>query len=220
MKTPQKLNRSTFLSLLLLAVFRAEATSDSGRACDALASYYLWDSATLSFISTVLSTTIDEILSYNTQITDPDLISAGSRLRVPFSCGPVDGLSAGRFIYRVRSANATYQRIAGLIYSNLTTVEMLTRFNSYAPGSIPAGARLNVTVRCSCGDSHVSKDYGLFVTYPLRPGESLSGIASWTGLSEKLLQGYNPGVDFGSGSGLVFIPERDSNGTYPPLLTR
>ncbi|GER56295.1 receptor protein kinase [Striga asiatica] len=219
MKTPQKLNPSTFLGLLLLSVFRAKATPESGQGCDALASYYLWDGATLSVISRVLSTTIDEILSYNPQITNPNLISAGSRLRVPFSCGPVDGLSAGRFVYRVRSANATYQRIAGLVYSNLTTVEMLMRFNSYAPGSIPAGARVNVTVRCSCGDSRVSKDYGLFVTYPLRPGESLSGIASGARISERLLQGYNPGVDFGSGSGLVFIPGRDSNGTYPPLLT-
>ncbi|KAK4486832.1 hypothetical protein RD792_006574 [Penstemon davidsonii] len=94
---------------------------------------------------------------------------------------------------------------------------MMMRFNSYAPRSIPINAQLNVTVNCSCGNSRVSRDYGLFVTYPLRPGQSLSSIANILSLPERLLQDYNPGVDFGRGSGLVFVPGQDQNGAYPPL---
>ncbi|KAK6154630.1 hypothetical protein DH2020_008878 [Rehmannia glutinosa] len=93
---------------------------------------------------------------------------------------------------------------------------MMRRFNIYPDKEIPPSARLNVTVNCSCGNIGVSRDYELFITYALRPGESLSEIANEFDLPEKLLQDYNPGVDFSRGSGLAFIPGRDRNGTYPP----
>ncbi|KAI3466544.1 hypothetical protein Pfo_023207 [Paulownia fortunei] len=166
----------------------------------------------LTFISTIFSTPVNNIVSYNPQITDPDLIQFGSRLNVPFSCGCINSQFMGhQFIHQVRPGNY-YRMIAELYYSNLTTVEMMTRFNNYAPESIPDDARLNVTVNCSCGSSGVSRAYGLFITYPLRPGESLSAIANESGLPERLLQDYNPGVDFSRGGGLVFIPGRGISG--------
>ncbi|KAI9095323.1 hypothetical protein K1719_026357 [Acacia pycnantha] len=67
-------------------------------------------------------------------------------------------------------------------------------------------------VNCSCGDSHVSKDYGLFITYPLSAGDSLDSIANQTNLDRLLLQRYNPGVDFREGSGVVYIPRKGKNG--------
>ncbi|KAK6154629.1 hypothetical protein DH2020_008877 [Rehmannia glutinosa] len=204
---PEKLKSNTFLVFLALNIFYGEVKSQSSQGCEALASYYIWQGSNLTFISTIFSTTINNIISYNPQITDQDLINFGTRLNVPFSCGVINELLAHQFIYQARPGS-TYQRIAELYYSNLTTVEMMTRFNSYAPESIPLDALLNVTVSCSCGNRGVSRDYGLFVTYPLRPGESLSGIASDFGLPESLLQDYNPGVDFRRGSGLVFIPGR------------
>ncbi|KAL6542925.1 hypothetical protein OROHE_010445 [Orobanche hederae] len=218
MKIQEKTRFNILHVFLVFNILWVEVESQSGQGCDALASYYIPQGSTLTFIATVFSTTITNILSYNPQITNQDVIRFGDRLNVPFSCGVINELLAHQFIYQVR-ANNTYQKIADLIYSNLTTVEMLTRFNSYAPENIPIGAWLNVTVSCSCGNSRVSKAYGLFITYPLRPGESLSVIANEIGLSERLLQDYNPGVDFSRGSGLVFIPGRDTNGTYPPLKT-
>ncbi|MFS7967144.1 putative non-specific serine/threonine protein kinase [Helianthus anomalus] len=45
---------------------------------------------------------------------------------------------------------------------------------SYDRNPIPNDdATINVMVNCSCGNSSVSKDYGLFLTYPLRVGETL-----------------------------------------------
>ncbi|MCI15273.1 receptor-like protein kinase, partial [Trifolium medium] len=52
----------------------------------------------------------------------------------------------------------------------------------------------------------VSKDYGLFITYPLRREDTLESIANDTELDAELLQSYNPGVNFSQGTGLVFIP--------------
>jgi chitin elicitor receptor kinase 1 len=66
--------------------------------------------------------------------------------------------------------------------------------------------KVNVTVNCSCGNRKVSKDYGLFITYPLSPKHTLESIAKDTKLDAELLQRYNPGVNFSQGSGLVFIP--------------
>ncbi|CAI0460319.1 unnamed protein product [Linum tenue] len=37
-------------------------------------------------------------------------------------------------------------------------------------------AVVNVTVNCSCGDSSISRGYGLFVTYPLRQDASLNSL--------------------------------------------
>jgi chitin elicitor receptor kinase 1 len=79
-----------------------------------------------------------------------------------------------------------------------------------------------VTINCSCGDEEVSDDYGLFTTYPLRSGESLESVAAGFGLSgkERVLQRYNPAVNFSAGSGIVFVPTEDPNGSFRPLFSR
>ncbi|XP_028052554.1 chitin elicitor receptor kinase 1-like [Camellia sinensis] len=111
----------------------------------------------------------------------------------------------------------TYGKVAGTYYANLTTTEWVRKFNSYDPNRIPDGVQINVTVNCSCGDSLVSKDYGLFMTYPLRPEDSLDSIATETNLTTAVLKSYNPDANFSAGSGLVYIPAKDKNGTYLPL---
>ncbi|XP_027088831.1 lysM domain receptor-like kinase 3 [Coffea arabica] len=205
------------LGFLTVIILLGRVESQCGGGCDALASYYAWNGTNLTFISTVLSTSISHILKYNPQITNPDIIQFGSRISVPFPCGCLkEGFMGHQFIYRVRSATY-YRRIAHLVYANLTTVEMLQRFNSYPPENVPAAAQLNVTVNCSCGNSKVSKDYGLFITYPLRSGETISSLANEFDLPEKLLEDYNPRVNFSGGSGLIFVPGKDQNGIFPPL---
>ncbi|MCI15933.1 receptor-like protein kinase, partial [Trifolium medium] len=89
---------------------------------------------------------------------------------------------------------------------NLTTKERLERDNVYSPDNIPVDGTLNVTANCSCGNREVSKDYGLFITYPLTSKDILESIAKDTKLDTELLHRYNLGVNFSQGSGLVFIP--------------
>ena len=67
----------------------------------------------------------------------------------------------------------------------------IQRFNNYGANRIPDTATLNVTVNCSCGDKDISKEYGLFSTYPLRPGESLGSVSSVANLSLDLIRSYN-----------------------------
>ncbi|RDX61018.1 LysM domain receptor-like kinase 3, partial [Mucuna pruriens] len=183
------------------------------KGCDvALASYYvnpgylLVENITRLMKSSVLSNS-DAIISYNEDKIFNNNVLSFYRLNVPFPCGCIDGEFLGHVFEYSAAAGDTYDSIAKVTYADLTTVELLRRFNSY-DHDIPANAKVNVTVNCSCGNSQVSKDYGLFITYPLRPGNDLHDMANETHLDAQLLQNYNPGVNFSKESGIVFIPGR------------
>lgn len=191
--------------VLLFMVTRIESSCKDK--CTALASYRMWRNSNITFVSQIFSTTIPVIQSYNPQITNTDVVSEGSRVNVPFSCACDDrGFLSHRFVYNVVSGDS-YLVIANTYYSNVTTVDMLRRFNGQSEFNLPLGSQINVVVNCTCGNRRVSKDYGLFVTYPILRGENLSTIANETKIDENLLRGYNPGSNFTSGD-LVFIPGR------------
>ncbi|KAI3992747.1 hypothetical protein MKX01_021708 [Papaver californicum] len=189
------------------------------RGCDlALASYDIWEGTNLTFISQVFNTTDQEIIKYSPQVRNKDLIIAGERLNIPFRCNCIEGQRLGHVFNYTLKPGDTYAKITKY-YANLTTVGDLTSDNSYNPLNIPDGALVNVKVNCSCGDEKVF-DYGLFMTYPLLPGDSLSSIAKQFNISSDLLGSYNPNTDFSSGKGLVFIPGKDETGNYPRLKAR
>ncbi|KAL2248493.1 UNVERIFIED_CONTAM: Chitin elicitor receptor kinase 1 [Sesamum indicum] len=202
------------IGIFLIGILSA-ADGRCSRGCDlAYASYYVWQESNLTFISDMLQTPIQTILDNNRQIANRDSVLADTRINVPFTC---DCLRGGEFLghdftYRT-SPGDTYGLIAGTYYSNLTTVDWLQQNNIYPAFNIPdTGVALNVTVNCSCGDKTVSPDYGLFVTYPLRIGESLESVAAANNLSADLVRRYNPTANSSSGSGLVFIPVRGLSG--------
>uniref|UniRef100_A0A803LB77 Uncharacterized protein n=1 Tax=Chenopodium quinoa TaxID=63459 RepID=A0A803LB77_CHEQI len=188
------------------------------RGCDlGLASYYVQPADTLLVIASNFQTSTANIMSYNPQITDVSGIQMNSRINIPFSCNCINGSFLGHnFSYQIKTGD-TYTTIAANQYANLTTVSSLQNFNNYTPTG-PVSGNLNVIINCSCGNSSVSTDYGLFITYPLRPDDSLSSIARTANLNASLLQRYNPGADFNDGNGLVYIPGRDQNQNYPPLI--
>ncbi|KAL4620076.1 hypothetical protein ACB092_06G127300, partial [Castanea dentata] len=201
------------LMLLLVSVFTSIAESKCSKGCDlALASYYVWPESNLTFIAQVLQSNLNiipkTIVSYNKQtITNQDSVTDGVRVNVPFPCDCINGELLGHvFEYSVHSGD-TYLRVAQKYYANLTTYQLLQKYNSYGPNNIPdTNAKLNVTVTCSCGNSSVSEDYGLFITYPLQPGDTVESIALATGFNVTLLRSYNQGVNFSQESGVVYIP--------------
>ncbi|KAJ1428710.1 LysM domain [Sesbania bispinosa] len=195
------------LMFMLLIINRAQGRCWSG--CNlALASYYLWEGTNLTYISKIFGKPISEILKYNPSVKIPDVIQSGTRINVPFSCECLNGEFLGHtFSYLTQHGN-TYTIIAKVDFSNLTTEEWVRRVNRYHPNEIPDNVNINVTINCSCGDRHVSKDYGLFLTYPLRPGDDLPRLAAESGVQAELLQRYNPASDFTAGSGIVFVPAK------------
>ncbi|KAI3928326.1 hypothetical protein MKW98_023927 [Papaver atlanticum] len=207
-----------FLGILFLFSSIGVVECQCRRRCDlALASYNLWEGTNLTFISQIFSTNDQEILKYNPQVPNKDLIVAGERLNVPFRCDCIGGQRLGHnFTYTLKPGD-TYEKIVKYYYANLTTVGDLTRENKYDnPNNILDGSPVNIIVNCSCGDKKVDY-YGLFVTYPLLPGDNLSSIAKQFNISSDLVGRYNLNTDFSSGKGLVFIPGKDATGSYPRL---
>jgi chitin elicitor receptor kinase 1 len=193
--------------VLLNITIRAQGSCRSG--CNlALASYYIWEGTNLTYISKLFGKSTSEILKYNPNVKNPDVILSQTRINVPFTCECLNGVFLGHTFSYTTQYGDTYAAIAQLDFSNLTTEEWVSRVNSYAPAEIPENVNINVTVNCSCGDRHVSKDYGLFVTYPLRVGDNLQGVAAESGVPAELLKRYNPGSEFSAGNGLVFVPAR------------
>ncbi|XP_020107054.1 lysM domain receptor-like kinase 3 isoform X2 [Ananas comosus] len=214
------------LVVVLLGSLPLRSESSCRKGCDlAIGSYYLTPGLhlNLTYVGSLFSQTYQEVYLYNRNLSSPDSVPAGSRVNVSFPC---DCLGGGAFLghvftYQVGKGD-TYSSIAATVYANLTTATALAAANSYPVNNVPLGAEINVTVNCSCGDADVSSNYGLFVTYPLRPGDSLASVAAEYGLSSQqdLLERYNPGVNFSAGTGIVFVPTEDLNGSYLPLPPR
>ncbi|KAI4305111.1 hypothetical protein L6164_028497 [Bauhinia variegata] len=211
-----------FLCLSTSILFVAESKCSKG--CDlALASYYDGESSdNLTYIAQIMQSPVlsseDDIVKFNKDtIPNEDSVPSFLRINVPFPCDCIGGEFLGHIFQYSLSFGETYTSIARGNFSKLTTVEWLEKFNSYSQTEIPDSGYINVTVNCSCGNEEVSKEYGLFITYPLRPGDNLESIAKDMKLDKGLLQRYNPGVNFSRGSGLVFIPGKDQNGSYVPL---
>ncbi|KAF9669546.1 hypothetical protein SADUNF_Sadunf14G0118700 [Salix dunnii] len=209
--------------LLLLLCYSIESKCRKG--CDlALASYYVWQYSNLTFIAEVMQSSVlkssdfDTILRYNPQVSNKDSLPSLIRINIPFPCDCIEGQFLGHsFNFNVRSGN-TYTDVAYTYYANLTTIPSLIYFNNYSKDNIPDnGAVLNVSVNCSCGDSKVSKDYGLFTTYPLQPNDTLESIANQNNVTQELLQRYNAGFNFSRGTGVVYFPTKDADGSYRPL---
>ncbi|KAK1418174.1 hypothetical protein QVD17_27314 [Tagetes erecta] len=211
-----------FLFFILTCSFTSLVQSLCNRGCDlALGSYYVEQGVDIELISQYMNTNTNNILKYNSNIFiyQDNTLPSFVRINVPFSCDCMNNELLGHvFTYQIMSQD-TYPMIAQKWYANLTTEDWIRRFNSYYPSSLPDGGNLNVTVNCSCGDTSISKDYGLFITYPLHPGETLDSVSSAVNLSSELIRSYNPDVNFSQGSGLIYIPGRDENGGYPPLKT-
>nr|XP_009401599.1 PREDICTED: chitin elicitor receptor kinase 1 isoform X1 [Musa acuminata subsp. malaccensis] len=205
---------------LILASLLRRSESACRRGCDlALASYHVSPKDNLTYISSLFGVKYTDLGPYNPNIKNLNSIRTGSRVNVFFRCDCIDGGFLGHNFSYVVLKGDTYNTIARDVYANLTTVDLLSTFNSYPVTNVPDGAIIGVVINCSCGDASVSKDYGLFVTYPLQPGENLSSVAAANGFpsQEDLLLKYNPGVNFSSGSGVVFIPAKDPNGSYHPF---
>ncbi|KAK1318499.1 Chitin elicitor receptor kinase 1 [Acorus calamus] len=211
--------KSRLLLISIALSSMAAAAADCRKGCDlALASFYVTTGLNLTYVANLFGQSISNVASFNS-LSNTDSILAGDRLRVPFSC---DCLAGGKFLGRnltyTIAKGDTYDKIAS-VYQNLTTGDWLQSTNSYPATRIPDGASVNVIVNCSCGDASVSKEYGLFLTYPLRSGETLGSVANNSGFASNLdlLLKYNSGKNSSDASGLVFIPAKDQNGSYRPF---
>ncbi|KAF7840592.1 lysM domain receptor-like kinase 3 [Senna tora] len=211
-----------FLLVLVLLIelwaLKAQSICRPKYGCDlALASYYVADddeeATNLTHISHLFSLQIPQILKFNPNLqknpnspNDSIPVPPRTRVRVPFTCDCLNEDFLGHtFAYTARHGD-TYRRIAQRFFANLTTEDWVGRMNLLVPTDLPDGVRINVTVNCSCGDGHVSRDYGLFLTYPIRNGEGLAEVAAENGVPAEVIRRYN--VESNFSAGLVYVPAK------------
>ncbi|KAI9095412.1 hypothetical protein K1719_026446 [Acacia pycnantha] len=124
------------LFLLFSICFKAESKCNKG--CDlALASYYVW-------------------------ISSIDYVETTTRVNVPFPCDCIGSEFLGYVFKYPIHVGDNYVEVANQSYSNLTTASSLQSLNSYQLNNFPNSGTLNVTVNCSCGDSHQREWCGLY----------------------------------------------------------
>ncbi|KAK8453436.1 hypothetical protein SEVIR_5G282901v4 [Setaria viridis] len=208
--------QSLLMRLLLLAAAASAATA-AGDGCStgcnlALGSYNIEPNQNLSYISSLLGIDDYRELPYNNPwFGNLDYIQAGQRLTVSFRCqclalptSPFSTYLAGSFPYRV-SLGETYSSIAAQ-FNNLTTAAWLQATNRYPSSNIPDGGIMNVTINCSCGYPGVPPEYKVFLTYPLRDGETFDSV------EEK----YSFPVQSEMDSSIVYIPLTWSSAIVAP----
>lgn len=220
-----RLAMAVALAMTAMVMEMGVAQGQCSRGCDlSFGSYYISPNNNMSYILNFFNnvTSQDTVVKLNS-LSSKDVIIAGKRIKIPFSCDCLsldDGNTylGHRFQYTLKGAD-TYEKIAGY-YANLTSAAWLKQVNpNYDQFNIPEGATVNVSVNCSCGDSAISKLYGLFLTYPLQTTDSLTALEKSSGINSTILSAYNKGVNFSQGQGIVFIPDKDLNGSYHPLDT-
>lgn len=203
-------------SILLLAAFVAASLfplrcESRCRGCDAFASYYITQGQNLTYISSLFGIValadIDSRVLPPNNLTSKDSIQADTRVNIPFSCSCMEGGSLGQTFTYLTQRGDNYGSIAREVYKNLTTDSSLQNVNSYTATRIPDNVSINVTVTCFCGDADVSRDYGLFSTYPLSSGETLRSVANASGFNESLLRSYNPAATSSVGE-IIYVPTR------------
>ncbi|KAJ1695076.1 hypothetical protein LUZ63_011774 [Rhynchospora breviuscula] len=211
---------------ILATAFVVRQEAKCPKTCSlALGSYYVSSSSlgtplNLTYIASLFQMTPEEILPFNPEIKNKYYIKVGDRVNVNFSCDCIDNSFLGHTFQYIIQKGDTYERVAKTYYANLTSENFLTKINSYSRNSIPSPATINVTVNCSCGDPSISKQYGLFVTYPLQADENSHSVASAFNLSAAVVDKYNRGTSFSSAGDIVYVPTYDQNGSYHPLSSK
>ncbi|XP_071903528.1 cysteine-rich receptor-like protein kinase 15 isoform X2 [Coffea arabica] len=210
---------------ILFSVQTSQVHGSCTSGCDlAQGSYYTWAGENLTYIASLFNIPTASITDSNRAnisiVPGRDILLAGIRINIPFNCDCFDNNFLARvFSYNVTSSTqTTFDTIAKVSYSNLTSAAWLKRFNSY-PGngvSVPHIGVLNVPVNCSCG-GEVSNGYRYFVTWPVQDGETLESVAAANNLTADLVKRYNPTANFTAGN-LLYIPMGVPNDSPTPAL--
>ncbi|KAH7446136.1 hypothetical protein KP509_01G040800 [Ceratopteris richardii] len=207
-----------FLAVWMQSQVRAQTDCVS---CDAWALYVLPPNQTLYTVQILFSLpNYTELQKFN-NITNVMEMNPGTLLYVPFTCDcHTSGTTFSHsFSYSV-SEGDQIQTIASMKYSNLTTAEAIQSASPNANSLLP-GTVLQIPVNCSCGDSSVSKHYGMFGTYTAQPGDTLSSLSKKFDIQQEFIRQYNPTVSFDTlqpFTSILFIPTINSSGQYPPLI--
>lgn len=198
-------------------VLTVGATCVPDLGCQTLAYYRVQAGDNLQVLNGRFQITNADVQAYNPNVSDINLILAGTTLYLPFHCDCMNGILLHHFSYVVAEGE-TLQTIADVNYQRLTTTSDIADVSNLAANQhIQALQTITIPVRCFCGDPSVDPKYGLFSTYVVQANDHLASLATKFSVDPDVISNFNAGVKNLSVGSIIFIPTRDGNNTFPPF---
>ncbi|WVZ18733.1 hypothetical protein V8G54_006055 [Vigna mungo] len=186
MPNPKHLLQGTlFLSLLLQAVCKStiEPCSNSD-SCNALLGYTLYTDLKVSEVASLFQIDPIALLTANAiDISYPDvehhILPSKLFLKIPISCSCVDGIRKSVATnYKTRPSD-TLSSIADSVYGGLVSSDQLSEANSIPdPSVLDVGQNLVVPLPCTCFNGSDNSLPAIYLSYVVRPVDSLAAIAA------------------------------------------
>ncbi|KAK4352723.1 hypothetical protein RND71_028241 [Anisodus tanguticus] len=183
-----------FLFLLLSLSFIHPTTSKStiepcsnSDTCSSLLGYSLYTDLKVSEVASLFQTDPISLLTTNAiDISYPDvenhILPAKLFLKVPVTCSCVDGIFKSAFVHYKTRPSDTLSLIADTIYGGLVSADQIKEGNSNAVGPDPSvlnvGTNLWIPLPCTCFNGTDNNLPAIYMSYVVRPVDTLAGIAA------------------------------------------
>ncbi|KAF5442506.1 hypothetical protein F2P56_035154 [Juglans regia] len=160
-----------------------EPCSNSG-SCNALLGYTLYTNLKVSEVASLFQVDPIAILNANAiDISYPDvenhILPSQLFLKIPIACSCVDGIRKSVSTkYKTRPSD-TLSSIADSIYSGLVSADQIGEANSVTdPSVLDVGQTLVVPLPCTCFNGTDNALPAIYLSYVVRPVDTLAGIAA------------------------------------------
>ncbi|KAF3781085.1 LysM domain-containing GPI-anchored protein 1 [Nymphaea thermarum] len=169
-----------FIHTLAKSTIEPCSVSDS---CTAMVGYTLSTDLKVSEVATLFQ--VDPISLLSANAYDPSssppsrILPAGLFLKVPFVCSCVDGIrSVASVVYHARASD-TLESIATSVYGSLVSADQIRDANGIAdPELILLGQPLRIPLPCSCFNRSDNGLPAIYLSYVVRPADTLMEIAT------------------------------------------
>lgn len=157
---------------------------DGSDTCNSMAGYILPTELKISEVSTLFQVDPVSLLGANgIDLSYPDIenqiLPAHYFIRVPITCGCVDGIRKSMsVVYKVKAAD-TLPSIANNVFGGLVTSDQLKDANSITdPDVIDIGQSLTIPLPCSCFNGTDNGLPAIYLSYVVRPGDTMAALGA------------------------------------------
>ncbi|GLT47099.1 hypothetical protein SLA2020_208180 [Shorea laevis] len=190
MQKPRSFASYTFL-ILLFIVNAAHVTSKStiepcsnSDSCNSLLGYTLYTDLKVAEVASLFQVDPISVLTANAiDISYPDvenhILPSQLFLKIPISCSCVDGIRKSVSTHYKTRPQDTLSSIADSIYGGLVSADQLREANSIQdPSVLDVGQSLMVPLPCTCFNGTDNSLPAIYLSYVVKPVDTLTGIAS------------------------------------------
>lgn len=152
--------------------------------CNALLGYTLYTDLKVSEVASLFQVDPIAVLTANAvDISYPDvenhILPANLFLKIPITCSCVDGIRKSVSTHYKTRPSDTLSSIADSIYAGLVSADQIREANSIPdPTVLDVGQTLTVPLPCTCFNGTDNSLPAIYLSYVVRPVDSLAAIAA------------------------------------------